>query len=117
VAETPDLELLERLREVVANRPVTESELRGLMDQSDGLVRALEAHIAGSERRLSELTDDPDSSLTEIARELKRVESLRPRLEEARVLLRNLETRARELRTSWVLRPVEDPLSRQPSSP
>jgi hypothetical protein len=112
VAERPDLALLERLREVLANQPITESELRGLIDQSDGLVRALGAHIAGSERRLTELTNDPDSSLTLIARELKRVEALRPKLEEARSLLAGLEKRARELRASWVLQPVEDPLSR-----
>jgi hypothetical protein len=98
---------------VLDNQPITESELRGLIDQSDGLVRALGAHIAGSERRLTELTDDPDSSLTEIARELKRVEALRPKLEEARSLLAGLDTRARELRASWVLQRagVEDPLS------
>jgi hypothetical protein len=112
LAETPDLALLERLREVLDNQPVTESELRGLIDQSGGLVRTLGAHIAGSERRLTELTDDPDTSLTEIARELKRVEALRPRLDEARSLLADLEIRARELRTSWVLRQADDPLTR-----
>src|SRR5712691_2984624 len=88
VMQTPDLVLLERLREVLANQPVTESE-----------------------RRLATLTDDPDSSLTEIAAELHRVDGLRPRLEEARALLAELETRARELRTSWLLRQA-DPLSR-----
>ena len=112
MAETPDLALLERLRGVVGNQPVTESELRALIEQSGGLVRTLSAQIAGSERRLTELTDDPDSSLTEIASELKRVESLRPRLEEARSLLAELETRARELRTSWMLRQADDPLTR-----
>ena len=109
MAETPDLALLDRLRAVVANRPVTETELRGLIDQADGLVRTLGAHMAGSERRLTELSADVDSSLTEIASELHRVEGLRPRLEEARSLLAELETRARELRTAWLLRQA-DPL-------
>jgi hypothetical protein len=110
LAETPDLALLERLRAVVANRPVTETELRGLIDQADGLVRTLGAHMAGSERRLTELSADSDSSLTAIASELHRVEGLRPRLEEARSLLTDLEARARELRTAWLLRQAEDPL-------
>jgi len=112
LAETPDLALLERLRDVIGNKPVTETELRGLIEQSDGLVRALDAHVAGSERRLTELTQHPDSSLTEIATELQRVESLRPRLEEARSMRAGLETRARELRTSWLLRRTDDQLSR-----
>ena len=51
-------------------------------------------------------------SLTEIATELHRVEGLRPRLEEARSLLTDLEARARELRTAWLLRQAEEPLSR-----
>lgn len=91
---------------------MTETELRGLIEQADGLVRTLGAHMAGSERRLNELTSDPDSSLKEIASELHRVDSLRPRLEEARSLLAALETRAREVRTSWLIRQAADPLKR-----
>lgn len=102
--ETPDRVLLERLREVVGERPVTEAELRGLIEQADGLVRTLGAHMAGSERRLSELTADAESSLTEIAVELHRVNELRPRLEEARKLLAALEERARAIRTAWLIR-------------
>ncbi|HEX6788934.1 MAG TPA: hypothetical protein VF091_06800 [Gaiellaceae bacterium] len=103
MVETPDRVLLERLREVLADRPVTETELRGLIDKADGLVRTLGAHVAGSERRLTELSDDPESSLQEIASELHRVESLRPRLEEARRLHVGLEARARQLRTAWLI--------------
>lgn len=110
--QTPDLALLERLREVLADQPVTETELRGLIEQADGLVRTLGAHMAGSERRLNELNADPDSSLTEIATELHRVEGLRPRLEEARALHAELEQRARALRTSWLLRQAEDQIRR-----
>lgn len=108
MAETPDLVLLGRLRDVLADKPVTETELRKLIEQADGLVRTLGAHVNGSEGRLAKLAEDPDSSLTEIASELHRVEALRPRLEEARSLLADLEIRARELRTSWMLRQVED---------
>lgn len=112
MAATPDLALLERLREVLDNQPVTETELRRLIEEADGLVRTLGAHIAGSEHRLAELTDDPNSWLKEIATELQRVEALRPRLEEARSLLADLGIRARELRTSWVLPQADDPLTR-----
>jgi len=107
VVETPDRVLLERLREVLADQPVTETELRGLIDQADGLVRTLGAHVAGSERRLTELSDDPESSLQEIASELHRVELLRPRLEEARRLCAGGEQRARELRTAWLIRQAD----------
>jgi hypothetical protein len=112
MVEQPDLVLLERLREVLGDQPVTETELRTLIEQADGLVRTLGAHIAGSERRLDELTDDPESSLREIAIELSRLEGLRPRWDQARSLLTDLETRARELRTSWLLRQAENPLTR-----
>lgn len=107
MVETPDRVLLERLREVLADHPVTESELRGLIDQADGLVRTLGAHMAGSERRLTELSNDPESSLQEIASELHRVELLRPRLDEARRLLTGVQDRARELRTTWLIRQAD----------
>lgn len=112
MAETPDLALLERLREVLDDQPVTETELRGLIEQADGLVRTLGAHIAGSELRISELNEHADSSLTDIAAELQRVEELRPRFEEASSLLADLELRARELRTSWLLGKAEQSRSR-----
>jgi predicted RNase H-like nuclease (RuvC/YqgF family) len=104
VSETPDFALLERLRAVIAEQPATETELRTLTEEADGLVRALSAQMAGSEARLDELNADPESSFAEIAAELHRVELLRPKLEEARSLLKELETRARELRTAWLLR-------------
>jgi chromosome segregation ATPase len=104
VIETPDRALLERLKEVLADQPVTETELRGLIEQADGLVRTLGAHVAGSERRLTELSHDQESSLGEIAAELHRVNELRPRLEEARSLLGALEERARAVRTAWLIR-------------
>ena len=104
--------MLERVREVLADRPVTETELRLLSEQIDGLVRVLGAQLDGSEARLSELANEPASSLTGIADELHRVETLRPRLTEARTLLRDLEDRARELRTAWLLGQAESTLKR-----
>lgn len=104
---SPDTALVERLRQVLADEPVTETELRELIEQADGLVRALDAHVSGSEQRVAELAQVPDASLAEIAAELHRAGTLRPRLDEARGLLADLEARARELRTSWLLRQTE----------
>jgi hypothetical protein len=76
-------------------------------EQADAWARALKAQISGSERRLQELTADPATSLAEIAAELRRVETLRPELTELQSLLEELERRARELRTEWLLRQAE----------
>jgi hypothetical protein len=89
---------------VLDQRPVTESELRELVDATDGWARALQAQVEASERRLATLTRDPATSLAELARELRRVELLQPALTEASTLLAGLEARARRLRTDWLLR-------------
>jgi phage-related minor tail protein len=114
VAETPDFALIERLREVVRAQPATEAELRALGEQADAWARALEGQVDGSERRLRELNADPASDLVEVAAELRRVETLRPQLEQVRELQAELDVRARELRTEWLLhqadtvRPLSD---------
>jgi len=100
--ETPDQALLERLREVVRDEPVTEAELRTLVERADALVRVLRAHLAACEQRLDTLCGDADSSLAAIASELHRAELLRPRLTEARALLSDLERRARTQRAAWL---------------
>jgi hypothetical protein len=53
------------------------------------------------------LNADASSPLSDIADELRRVETLRPRLHEARELSRLLDDRARELRTAWLLRQAD----------
>jgi hypothetical protein len=105
--------LSERLREVLADRPATESRLRTLSEQADAGIRAVEAQIRSSEQRLRVLSVDPTSPLTEIASELRRVELLRPELIELNVLREELDNRARELRTQWLLRQAQ---SARPSS-
>ena len=102
VAETPNVALLSRLRDVLADEPVTESELRSLAEQTDGWVRALRGQVNATERRLDELAGDPDTPLTELAAELRRVDALLPALAEAKALLAALEARARTLRSTWV---------------
>ena len=106
-----------RLRRVLDDEPATEAELRTLSEQADAWARALQAQINGSERRLRELHRDPASPLADIAAELRRVETLRPELDELRSLLAELEARARELRAGWLLRqastnPLDAPLTR-----
>ena len=77
MAETLDTTLVARLRETVARGNLTEAELRELSSQTDDLARALRAQIRDSERRLRRLTADGTSGVSEIADELRRVESMR----------------------------------------
>ena len=45
--------------------------------------------------------------MTELAVELRRLETLRPQLEQTESLAVELETKARELRTAWLLRQAD----------
>ncbi len=76
---------------MLASGSVTESELRELSRDAERWTEALEKGVRARERRLTALTADPGSSMVEIAAELRRVEVLRPRLEEARGLVVELE--------------------------
>jgi predicted RNase H-like nuclease (RuvC/YqgF family) len=109
-----ELALTARLREVLGNRPATESELRTLAEEADAWKRALQAQIHASERRVQELSADPAGSLAPIAAELRRIESLRPELVEVTSLMDELENRARAMRTQWLLRQADSsPPARQ----
>jgi chromosome segregation ATPase len=101
--EPLDFALIRRLREVLDRRPATETELRGLKEQAEGWQRAVSGQLQASERRLQRLNANPASSLAQIASELRRVEKLRPQLDEVSGLLEDLETRTREIRTEWLL--------------
>ena len=107
MSDLPD-ELIARLRRIAAGTKVTEAELRAVTEQADGLARSLAAQLEASEQRLGDLADDPDSSLAEAADELRRVERLRPDLADVRALLADLERRAREHRTEWLLHQAVD---------
>jgi predicted RNase H-like nuclease (RuvC/YqgF family) len=102
-----DSDLLGRLRDVLARGDTTEAELRGLTDEAADLVRGLRAQVRTSERRIRALNRDPASPIAEMAEELRRVETLRPQLREARELVAQLDARARELRTAWLLRQAD----------
>jgi chromosome segregation ATPase len=100
---TLDFALIKRLREVLDNRPATESELRTLKEQAEAWARTISGQLESSERRLRRLNQNHASSLATIASELRRVEQLRPQLHEVRSLLADLEQRARQVRTEWLL--------------
>jgi chromosome segregation ATPase len=102
MAQSLEFALILRLREVLSDRPATEADLRSLLEQGEAWQRTLHAQIDGSERRLEELTARPETPLHDIAAELRRVEALRPQLDELEMLLAALERRARELRTGWL---------------
>lgn len=109
MSDSLDSRLLARLREVLGESPVTEAELRALIEQADGWARALRAHVESSERRLESLAADAESPLAEVARELRRVDLLHPALTDALALLESLEARARQLRTAWLLHQATAP--------
>ena len=110
--EPLDFALLTRLREVLGERPATETELRTLGEQVDAWARTLQAQTESSERRLEALVADPHAPLTEIADELRRVAKLRPALTEVTGLLAELEARTRTLRTAWLAHPPRRPSAR-----
>jgi len=101
--EPLDFALIRRLREVLDDRPATESELRALKEQAEAWARTVGSQIDSSERRIRRLEQNPASSLAQIAAELRRVDHLRPQLDEVRDLLGELEERARQVRTAWLL--------------
>jgi hypothetical protein len=105
VAETLDSILKERLRAVLERQPVTEAELRKLVEEGHACTLILGGQLQVSEQRLAELASDPTSSLVEIAATLRRVDELRPDLSELQALLAELQERAREFRASWLSTP------------
>jgi uncharacterized protein involved in exopolysaccharide biosynthesis len=102
VAKTLDSELKERLRAVLADRRVTEADLRKLAEEGRACALILGAQLAKREHALATMSADPASSLSEIADALREVNRLRPDLDELEVLLEHLDGRAREFRLAWV---------------
>jgi pheromone shutdown protein TraB len=98
VAIALDLALKERLRAVIGDRTVTEATLRKLTEEGRACALILDARLARYERRLGELSGDPDSSLAT----MRDVNELRPDLEELHALLDELDAHARALRSAWL---------------
>jgi phage shock protein A len=116
VPEQLEMGLVERLRQVVAGQVATEPELRTLADQADGWERTTRGRLQAAEGRLTALNADPASPLTEIATEVRRVDSLSRELGVIRELIEGLERRTRELRTAWLKHHAESrsPFDRKP---
>jgi hypothetical protein len=106
VTEPLEFTLIARLRQVLADQPAGEGELRELGEQAEGWGRALQGQIYASERRLGSLDADPASPLAEIAGELRHVDALRAEMVELSSLKDELDRRARELRAEWLTRQV-----------
>jgi chromosome segregation ATPase len=97
-----DADLKERLREVLERRPVTEAELRKVLDEGRVCASLVRGRLERGEQRLSELSADPESPLTDVASALRVVNDLRPRLNELESALAELRERAPEFRRSWL---------------
>ena len=98
-----DAVLRERLRDVLREppRPVTESELRSLLDEGQACLLILSGELDRLERRLAQLDGDPDTSFSALTDAFRRANEFRAHVEELRTLVAALETRAREVRASW----------------
>jgi hypothetical protein len=97
-----DSDLKERLRDVLERHPVTEAELRKVLDEGRVCALLVRGRLERGEQRLSELTADPESPLAELASALRVVNDLRPRLAELESTLAELRERAPEYRRSWL---------------
>ena len=98
-----DAVLRERLHDVLQAppRPLTESELRSLVEEGRACMLILSGELDRLERRLAQLDGDPDTSFSALTDAFRRVNEFRAHVEELRALLTALETRAREVRASW----------------
>jgi hypothetical protein len=98
-----DAVLRVRLRDALQEppRPLTEAELRSLLDEGRACMLILGGELRRLERRLAKLDSDPDASFSEITDAFRRVSELRTHVEELGALLAALKTRAREVRATW----------------
>ena len=92
-----------RLKEVLREPPppLTEAELRSLLEEGRACLLILGGELNRLEGRLAQLDGDPNTSFSALTDAFRRVNRFRPHVEELRELLAALETRAREVRASW----------------
>lgn len=111
MAVTLDVVLKDRLREVLDRQPVTEAELRKLIDEGRACSLLVRARLEQVEGRLASLAGDPESSLTDLAATLREAQELGPALAELQGMLAELQERAPEFRRSWLAgRPAGPPM-------
>ena len=102
MTENLDTALKERVRSVLNREPVTEADLRRLVEEGHACVLILRARLAGTEVRLAELAADPAGSLAETATTFRAVVDVRADVEELETLLEALEVHARQARATWL---------------
>lgn len=97
-----DAVLRERLQDVLhERRPLTEAELRNLLEEGRACRLILGAELERLEQRLGKLDADPSSSLGEIADAFRQVHEFRAHVDDLDRLLAELDDRAREVRGAW----------------
>ena len=98
-----DAVLRERLREVLHEqpRPLTEAELRSLLEEGRACRLILGGELERLEQRLGRLDADSSTSLGEIADAFRQVHEFRAHVAELDRLLAELDERAREVRGAW----------------
>jgi hypothetical protein len=101
-----DTALKERIRIVLDDpqRLVTEGQLRKPSEDGRAYRLIRGAELERLERRLAALDADPGSALGAIAPAFRLVHDFRAHLAELNRLLSALDDRARQVRTSWLLR-------------
>jgi hypothetical protein len=98
-----DAVLKERLRVALASqRPVTETELRKLTEETRACALILAAELERGEARLAQLDIDPSSSLVEVGATFRAVSALRRDRDDLLALLDRVEERARAARAAWL---------------
>jgi hypothetical protein len=101
LAQALESVLKERVHAVFGRAP-TEAELRKLFEEAEACSLILNGQLERAERLLAELASDPNSSLADIAKALRRVHELRRELDELLPLLVELERQSRSFRASWI---------------
>jgi hypothetical protein len=98
-----DAVLRGRLSEVLREPPppLTEAELRSLLEEGRACMLILGGELHRLERRLAVLDADPEPSFSALTDAFRRVNGFRTHVEELGALLAALEARAHEVRASW----------------
>jgi hypothetical protein len=98
-----DAVLRGRLTEVLREPPppLTEAELRSLLEEGRACMLILGGELERLERRLAQLDADPEASFSALTETFRRVNEFRAHVKELGALLSALEGRAHEVRASW----------------
>jgi hypothetical protein len=98
-----DAVLRDRLQDVLHERrqPLTEAELRRLLEEGRACRLILGGELERLEQRLGKLDGDPSTSLGEIADAFRQVHEFRTHVDGLDRLLAELDDRAREVRGAW----------------